>query len=210
MTYLTILCYSRAVGFATMAPLRPAGTLRARTADRLADLIVGGEWKPREYLPREEELTRRLGVSRTAYREAMCTLEAHGLVEVRLGIGTRVADRSTEAIADSLGLLLRRRRSATTDLLETRHILETEAAALAAQRATAADLLALDAALDAMRRPTASPEDYVAGDVKFHLALALASGNAVLATPTERRRRASSSKIARRVGSPRSPRPVSP
>ncbi len=86
----------------TVDPLRPAGTLRGRTAERLADLIAGGKWAPGEYLPTEDELTRRLGISRTAYREAMCMLEAQGLVEVRHGVGTRVADRSTCVVAARL------------------------------------------------------------------------------------------------------------
>lgn len=184
------------VALDSMDPLRPAGTLRGRTAERLAELIVRGEWASGEYLPTEDELTRRLGVSRTAYREAMCMLEAQGLVEVRHGVGTRVADRSREAVAGSLSLLLRRRRNATADLLEARHILETEAAALASQRATPEDLQALDDALDAMRRPTASPDEYVSGDLKFHLALALASGNAVLAALAESLRAALHESIA--------------
>lgn len=165
--------------------LRLAGTLRDRTADHLSELIIAGEWAPGQYLPSEGELIQRLGVSRTAYREALCRLEAQGLVEVRHGVGTRVAERSGQAVADSLAMLLRRSHSATADLLEARHILETEAAALAAQRATPADVAALDEALDAMRRPTASPGEYIAGDLKFHLALAQASHNVVLVALAE-------------------------
>ncbi len=167
------------------AALRPAGTLRGRTAEHLANLILSGVFPAGEYLPPEDELTRRLGISRTAYREAICRLEAQGLVEVRHGVGTLVTDRSREAVAGSLLLLLRRRASATADLLEARQILETETAALAAQRVTEEDLAALDAALDAMRRPGTTPEEYTAGDLHFHLALALASHNEVLAALAE-------------------------
>ena len=165
--------------------LRLEGRLSDRTAEHLADLIVAGQWAPGEHLPPEGELITRLGVSRTAYREALSRLEARGLVEVRHGIGTRVADRSREAVADLLSLLLRRSRPATGDLLEARRILEVEAAALAAERATAAEVAALDAALEAMRRPTASPDEYTLGDLRFHLTLALASRNAVLAALAE-------------------------
>jgi GntR family transcriptional repressor for pyruvate dehydrogenase complex len=167
------------------AALRPAGTLRGRTAEHLANLILSGVFPAGEYLPPEDELTRRLGISRTAYREAICRLEAQGLVEVRHGVGTLVIDRSREAVADSLLLLLRRRSSATADLLEARQILETETAALAAQRATAEELQALDTALDAMRRPGTTPDEYTAGDLRFHLTLALASHNEVLAALAE-------------------------
>ena len=170
--------------------LRMEGTLRDRTADHLAELILAGEWATGEYLPPEGELIQRLGVSRTAYREAMSQLEARGLVEVRHGVGTRVAERSREAVADSLALLLRRSRSATRDLLEARKILETEAAALAAERTTPDVLDTLDAALEAMRRPTASPDEYTEGDLRFHIALVLASQNVVLAALAESLREA--------------------
>ncbi|HEX2036830.1 MAG TPA: FCD domain-containing protein [Chloroflexota bacterium] len=168
-----------------MMALRVPGTLRDRTADHLAELILAGEWGVGEYLPPEGELIRRLGVSRTAFREAMSQLEARGLVEVRHGVGTRVAERSREAVADSLALLLRRSRSATRDLLEARRILETEAAALAAARATPEALAALGEALEAMRRPTATPDEYTEGDLRFHIALVLASQNVVLAALAE-------------------------
>jgi GntR family transcriptional repressor for pyruvate dehydrogenase complex len=170
--------------------LRMEGTLRDRTADHLAELILAGEWATGDYLPPEGELTHRLGVSRTAFREAMSQLEARGLVEVRHGVGTRVAERSREAVAGSLTLLLRRSRSGTRDLLEARRILETEAAGLAAERASPSVLDSLDAALESMRRPTASPEEYTEGDLRFHIALVLASQNAVLAALAESLREA--------------------
>lgn len=88
--------------------LRLEGTLRDRTAEHLANLILSGEWAAGEYLPSEVELIRRLGVSRTAYREALSRLEAQGLIEVRHGVGTRVTDRTREVAADSLALMVRR------------------------------------------------------------------------------------------------------
>lgn len=165
--------------------LRMQGRLRDRTVDYLAELILAGEWEVGEYLPPETDLIRQLGVSRTAFREAMSQLEARGLVEIRHGIGTRVAERSKEAVADSLALLLRRSRSATRDLLEARRILETEAAALAAKRATPEALQALGKALEAMQRSPTSPEAYTEGDLQFHIRLVLSSGNAVLAALAE-------------------------
>lgn len=176
--------------------LRLEGRLSDRTADHLSDLIISGEWSAGQYLPPEGDLIQRLGVSRSAYREALSRLEAQGLVEVRHGVGTRVADKSREAVAGSLTLLLRRSHSTTRDLIEARQILETEAAALAAERATEEDLAALDRALEAMRRPTATPDDYTEGDLRFHIALVLASRNAVLAALAESLRAALHDSIA--------------
>lgn len=181
---------------AMSAGLRLEGRLSDRTAEHLSERIVAGEWSAGEYLPPEGELIARLGVSRTAYREALSRLEAQGLVEVRHGVGTRVADKSRQAVAGSLSLLLRRSHSTTGDLLEARKILEVEAAALAAQRATAKELAALDDALAAMRLPTAPPDEYTEGDLQFHLALALASQNAVLAALAESLRHALHESIA--------------
>lgn len=172
------------------APLRPKGTLRDLTAKYLTELIVSGQLSAGEYLPREEAITRRLGVSRTAYREALCRLEAQGLVDVIHGVGTRVGDRSREVVAESLALLLQRERAVTVDLLEARRLIETETAALAAERATESDIAALDEALDAMRRPTSLAEEYVASDLRLHLALAHASHNAVLTALVESMRHA--------------------
>ncbi len=176
--------------------LRLEGTLRERTADYLAQRILEGVWTAGQYLPPEGELIQQLGVSRTAYREALMRLQAQGLIEIRHGVGTRVTDRSREAVADSLGLMLRRRGDATADLLEARRVLETEAAALAAQRATDTDIVALDEALDAMRLPTTTPDEYTAGDLRFHIALVLASRNAVLAALAESLRSALHESIA--------------
>lgn len=160
--------------------LRMKGRLRDRVVEHLVRLILDGRWQVGEYLPPEGELIQELGISRTAFREALSQLEARGLVESRQGIGTRVAERSQEAIADSLALLLQRTPAATGELLETRRILETEAAALAAHRATPEALRALEEALEAMQGAPNSPETYTKGDLEFHLRLALASGNAVL------------------------------
>jgi GntR family transcriptional repressor for pyruvate dehydrogenase complex len=159
---------------------RDPRSVRDHAAAHLTRLILSGRLAPGEYLPPEEEVTRQLGVSRTAYREAISRLEALGLLEVRHGIGTRVADRSREAVATSLALLLQRRQSGMADLLEVRRLLEMETAALAAQRASDEDLAALEAAVATMRDPKVSMEEYISGDLQFHLALAAATHNAVL------------------------------
>lgn len=159
---------------------RDLRSLRDHTAAHLTRLILSGQLAPGDYLPPEEEVTQQLGVSRSAYREAISRLEALGLLEVRHGIGTRVADRSREAVATSLALLLQRRQSGMADLLEVRRLLETETAALAAQRATDEDLAALEAAVATMRDTRVSMDAYIAGDLQFHLTLAAATHNAVL------------------------------
>jgi DNA-binding FadR family transcriptional regulator len=144
--------------------------------ERLSGRIRRGEFKPGDKLPTESEITRAFGVSRTVVREAMSRLQAAELVETRHGIGTFVregADRAPFRI-DPVG-------SATLNeliaILELRISIETEAAALAAERRGPAHLAAMRRALDAFSRQVAQSKDAVQADFRFHLTIAQATGN---------------------------------
>jgi len=153
----------------------PSG-LAGKLVSDLTTRIRQGELRPGDRLPTEAQTVRRFGVSRTVVREALSRMQAAGLVETRHGVGTFV----TTARRDS-GLRAQAAEIAgVVDLLamlELRIAIESEAAALAAQRRTPAHLAGLRAALDEFAADLAAGRDTVAADFDFHRAVAQAAGN---------------------------------
>ena len=80
-----------------------AQPISAQLADRLAKMILDGEYRPGEQLPTERELAEQLGVSRTMVREAAKLLEARGLVEIRRGVW-HVLSSTPGVASDPLGI----------------------------------------------------------------------------------------------------------
>lgn len=157
------------------------GPTRSDQAARLlTELITSGQLASGAFLPTEAELCHQLGVSRATIREAVRKLEARGLVVSRHGVGVQVADGTEQAVSDSISLLLQRRRVGPRDMLEVRLTLECQAAALAAERGSAAAIAMIAAAIDAMRDPSLTISEQVRNDLDFHLRIAEASQNVVL------------------------------
>jgi DNA-binding FadR family transcriptional regulator len=163
---------------------------------RLIEAITSGELDPGEALPREEDLAERFDVSRGVSREAIRALEERGLVAVKHGRGATVNERSEWDVLDPevlTGLLAGPRAGEVLDeSIECRLIVETEAAALAAERARDEDRAALAGALQRMtyaaRRSRLSPgaeREYREAELSFDRALTGASGNPALARVAE-------------------------
>ncbi|MDE2369735.1 MAG: FCD domain-containing protein [Burkholderiales bacterium] len=157
---------------------------------RLADIVAGdletrileGSLKPGDRLPAERALAAELGVSRPSLREAIQKLVSKGLLVTRHGGGTLVTDRLESAFVDPWKDMLRAHPALQSDILEFRHMLEGEAALLAAQRATEADLARIDQVYGAMEAAYDSDqlESCIDQDVAFHQAIAEASHNALI------------------------------
>ncbi|HVI99990.1 MAG TPA: FadR/GntR family transcriptional regulator [Sphingomonas sp.] len=164
--------------------LRIHGTI----ARDLGIRIVSGRFRPGEVLDGEVEASDRLRVSRTAYREAVRILAAKGLVESRPKTGTRVSPQAKWHLLDPDVLSWIFEFEPGDDLLaslfELRKIVEPEAAALAAQRRTDAQIAAMAEALDDMAEHTLASPEGRAADQHFHAALLEASGNPFLVTLT--------------------------
>jgi DNA-binding FadR family transcriptional regulator len=152
----------------------------AQVVDALGGAIVRGDPPPGEPLPREEELTARLGVSRTVLREATRTLTAKGMVVSRTRVGTRVRPREHWNMLD--GDVLRWHLEAGSGarffgaLSEMRLAVEPYAASLAAGRAGPEALAALRASV---RRMAEAPDRraFAIADWEFHRAVIDASQN---------------------------------
>jgi DNA-binding FadR family transcriptional regulator len=150
--------------------------------ETLAHRILSGEIKPGETLPNTQDLSAALGVSRSALREAIKVLSAKGMLEVRPRTGTRVLPRSSWNLMDPELLSLSGPvldEDLVRSLLECRHLIEPGAAALAARRATPAQIETIEAALAQM--DALLLEDRVQADLDFHVAILRASGNLFLA-----------------------------
>ncbi len=153
---------------------------RETLADRLATLlsgqIEGGALAPGDRLPTEAQLAQTHGVSRSVVREAVHRIKSRGLVTARQGSGVYVAEPARHkplafdpAVLGSV--------NAVVDVVEVRRALEGEMAALAAARASRAQLAALRRALIAIDTAAAAGHDGVEEDLAFHRTIGEATGN---------------------------------
>ena len=159
----------------------PEGDLVAQVIDHLRKEIVSGSCAAGMSLPSEGSLAETLAVSRTVIREAMRSLRSQGLIIMSQGARPRVAEVETGPAAESLRLLIARSRTSLLQLTEVRLPLESSIAAFAADRATANQIVDLQAAIAELEQAT-NLKSQVAADVRFHDLLAEATGNPVFAT----------------------------
>ncbi|MBB5807255.1 GntR family transcriptional repressor for pyruvate dehydrogenase complex [Saccharothrix ecbatanensis] len=149
---------------------------------RVKEMIVSGELKPGDRLPREADLAERLGLSRNSLREAVKALSLVRVLDVRQGDGTYVSSLRADDLLGALSFVLdlHRGEDSVLEVLQVRRILEPAAAALAAQRVNPEEIAALRALCDAAESAE-SVEELVDHDLEFHRAIAQGSGNAYLA-----------------------------
>ncbi|MBT5195288.1 MAG: FadR family transcriptional regulator [Rhodospirillaceae bacterium] len=154
-------------------------TVSDAIVDQLRALIAGGTLKPGDRLPSERDLCKRFGVGRTSVREALKPLIAMGLLEGRVGSGTFVAAESGQFQKPLQWGLLGDLQS-QDDLVETRHMLETNAAFWAALRAEPENLAAIEATLQGMAANLTNPDEFQEFDANFHFEIARAAQNKML------------------------------
>src|SRR5208337_4731196 len=155
--------------------------LYEQIVQQLEDSITKGQLRPGDQLPAERDLAQRFGVSRTAVREAVKTLREKGLVEAYSGRGTFVTNGTSQAIRQSLDLMIRiNQQEGSVHLAELRMVLEPEIAGLAASRIEEQLLITMREAVAVMDRSLLDPDAYVEADLDFHLAMAEAVGNPLI------------------------------
>ncbi|MBC7392569.1 GntR family transcriptional repressor for pyruvate dehydrogenase complex [Variovorax sp. GrIS 2.14] len=151
-----------------------------RLSDRLASILATqietGKLRPGDRLPTEAQLADAHGVSRSVVREALHQLRLRGLLRSRQGSGAFVQPPSvTQPLVFDSRVLTS--PLSVVQVVEVRRALEGEMAALAAERATPAQMRALRTALKALDAATAAGADGVAEDLLFHRKIAEATGN---------------------------------
>jgi len=156
-------------------------TLSEQVAVQIAGMIDAQRWKIGEKLPPETELCAALNVGRSTLREALKSLAFIGKVRMRAGDGTYVSEPSRGLLDRILAKGLLKSEKDLADVCETRMILETQLAALAAERATAEDLAILEELIaKGAARLTGDRSLYIETDLDFHLAVANCSKNKLL------------------------------
>ena len=155
--------------------------LYEQIVQQIEDSILKGDLKAGDQLPAERELAQRFGVSRTAVREAVKALREKGLVEAYSGRGTFITDGTSQAVRQSLDLMVKiGQPEGSTYLAEVRAILEPEIAALAAMRVQDPELATMREAVAVMDKAGQDPDAYIEADLDFHLALAEAAANPLI------------------------------
>lgn len=167
----------------------PIKNVHGHTLDLLGEAIVAGRYSPSGVVPPESVLCESLGVSRTVVREAIKSLVAKGLVTTGPKVGTRVTparawnwfDPDVVAWQAKTGLT----REFLREVQELRRVIEPAAVRMAAERATAEDIAAIEAAYAGMKEAIEHGGDYVRHDLAFHQGLLRACQNRMLVQMSE-------------------------
>jgi len=147
---------------------------------QIKELISSGQLNSGDRLPSERLLSERLGVGRTHLREALRKLEFYGILRTHPQSGTVVAGMGLPALEGLIADMLSLHKNDFKSLVDTRVILESNAAMLAAVNRTDEDLIELESALEAHKEKVRNDESSIEEDLLFHLKIAEASKNSVL------------------------------
>lgn len=158
-----------------------SSSFHASTVDRLGGWIAQGNVMPGQSLKVEAALGEEFGVSRTVIREAIKTLVAKGLLEVRPKVGTRVLPVRSWNLFDPqvVGWMAAKGlpQSFVLDLLDLRRAIEPMAVRWACERATPEQIVGIQVAYERLAASVADLGDYNAADQHFHEAVLAASHN---------------------------------
>jgi GntR family transcriptional repressor for pyruvate dehydrogenase complex len=159
----------------------PRVSLTQAAIDQIKGMIVRGELRPGDRLPKESELAARLNLSRGSLREAVRGLALVRVLEVRQGDGTYVTSLKPELLLESISFFteLQAEGASLHQILEARRLLEAGTASLAALLATPEELATLERLVDEMP-DLDDVEAFVENDLEFHRVIAVASRNDVV------------------------------
>jgi GntR family transcriptional repressor for pyruvate dehydrogenase complex len=156
-----------------------------QVVNHIASLIEKGTLKPGDKIPPEREFARSLKISRASLRAGLGYLAAMGVMKVRHGVGTFVADGPVELGKSSLSLMGMLHGFQSWQMFEARLILESNLAALAAERGNEEHHAALAEEVAEIFANVDSPAEFLIHDVLFHRIVSQASGNPILAALME-------------------------
>ncbi len=164
---------------ASMAPIDRAG-ITELVVQRIKDLLSRGELKAGSRLPPERELAEMLSISRPSLRTALKALSVMGIIRAKPGAGTYIADSLPEVFTEPMHFMTLINQTSVEELFEARRIIEAGLAELAAERATAEDLVLLAQEIEGMREAINDPENFLKHDVRFHQVMARAANNKLM------------------------------
>jgi GntR family transcriptional regulator, transcriptional repressor for pyruvate dehydrogenase complex len=152
--------------------------------ERIEQDLLDGRLQPGDHLPPERELAARLGVGRSSVREALRVLDVMGLIHQSTGSGPGsgaiIVATPRGGLAQFLRLQVAAHGLPFADIVDTRLLLEEHVVADLATRPDR-DLAPVREALAATERPGLAIEEFLALDAQFHVSLADAATNQVVA-----------------------------
>lgn len=149
------------------------------------ELIERGDLTPGARLPAERELALRVGVSRPSVRAGLRALAAMGVVQSRHGAGTFIRGGPPSLGSEPLSFLAALHGFTRDEMFEARRVLEVGVAGLAASRANGDQLASISEEITGMYASMDDPQAFLVHDIRFHRAVAAASGNPILASLVE-------------------------
>jgi GntR family transcriptional repressor for pyruvate dehydrogenase complex len=166
---------------------RPARKVTAAelVVTQVRGLIERGEVRSGDRLPPERDLALQLGVSRPSVRSGLKSLAAMGVVQIRQGAGTFITGGPPVLASEPLRFLAALHGFTKTQMFEARLVLEVAVAGLAAERASSDTLMVISDETTGMFASLDQPELFLDHDIRFHQAVAAASGNPILASVVE-------------------------
>jgi GntR family transcriptional repressor for pyruvate dehydrogenase complex len=170
------------VGLKEFQLVRPEdeGIVAEQVVEQIREMIRTGKLKPGDRLPSERELANRLGISRASLRHGLRFLAAIGILNSRRGSGTYIAHGPPVLKSESLQVLADLHRFSYADMFEARKVLECSLAELAAANAKPEHLALMAEEIAEMYAALDNPQEYLIHDIRFHRAVAAASGNQIL------------------------------
>jgi GntR family transcriptional repressor for pyruvate dehydrogenase complex len=159
-----------------------SSSLSAQMVAEVRDQLFAKQLKPGDFLGTEKDLAARFGCSRIVARDALRTLEALGIVEIRMGKGggARIAPGNPRLFAEALAVQLDLTGVGVAEIMDAQRAIETLAAELAAEHATADDIATLRRLLREAEAALPDLDAFTQASRDFHLAVAEASHNRVL------------------------------
>src|SRR5262245_19143838 len=159
-----------------------SASLSSHIVAGVRDALFAKKLNPGDFLGTENDLAARYGVSRIVARDALRTLEALGIVEIRMGKGggARIARGNPRLFAEALAVQLDLTGVSVAEIMDAQRAIECFAAELAAGNATEGDIAKLRQLVADAEANLADVERYTELSRDFHLALAEASHNRVL------------------------------
>ena len=186
-----------------------SASLSGQIVAQVRDALFAKKLKPGDFLGTEKNLAARFGVSRIAARDALRTLQALGIADIRMGKGggARVARGNPRLFAEALAVQLDLTGVAAAEIMEAQRAIECLAAELAAENATEADVAKMRALIEEAEGALDDAERFTQLGAAFHLAVAEASHNRVLVVQLislqhvswPRRNPTLNAKVARRI-----------
>ncbi|HVA12209.1 MAG TPA: FCD domain-containing protein [Stellaceae bacterium] len=159
-----------------------AATLSAQLVAEIRQALFEKRLRPGDFLGGEQDIANQRGVSRIVARDALRTLEALGIVEIKVGSGggARIARGDPRRFAEALAVQLELAGTDVAEIMDAQRAVEALAAELAAEHATKPDIARLKTLLAEGDRALDDVAGFTRNGADFHLAIAEASHNRVL------------------------------